>query len=105
VPLTRAGLLSSPQEREAAAALRRQEEMREAKRQQQRLNFLLTQTELYSHFMRNQGIPQAGQPALERSPSVGTSPEDAEENARLQEEAAQAAQAAAARTQDRTRWV
>jgi DNA helicase INO80 len=79
--------------------------MREAKRQQQRLNFLLTQTELYSHFMRNQGIPQAGQPALERSPSVDTSPEDAEENARLQEEAAQAAQAAAARTQDRTRFV
>jgi hypothetical protein len=34
-------------------AARREEEAREAKRQQQRLNFLLTQTELYSHFMKN----------------------------------------------------
>lgn len=39
--------------RAAAEAARRAEEEREAKRQQQRLNFLLTQTELYSHFMKN----------------------------------------------------
>jgi DNA helicase INO80 len=39
--------------RAAAEAARKAEEEREAKRQQQRLNFLLTQTELYSHFMKN----------------------------------------------------
>lgn len=41
------------EEREAAEALKREQEIREAKRQQQRLNFLLSQTELYSHFMQN----------------------------------------------------
>lgn len=49
--------------RAAAEAARRAEEEREARRQQQRLNFLLTQTELYSHFMKNKtavGGPAAG---------------------------------------------
>ncbi|KAK7396221.1 hypothetical protein VNO78_17071 [Psophocarpus tetragonolobus] len=41
------------EEKEAAEALRREQELREAKRQQQRLNFLIQQTELYSHFMQN----------------------------------------------------
>ncbi|KAJ4824645.1 putative DNA helicase ino80 [Turnera subulata] len=41
------------EEREAAEALKREQELREAKRQQQRLNFLIQQTELYSHFMQN----------------------------------------------------
>ncbi|KFK34966.1 hypothetical protein AALP_AA5G217000 [Arabis alpina] len=41
------------QEKEAAEALKREQEVREAKRQQQRLNFLIKQTELYSHFMQN----------------------------------------------------
>lgn len=41
------------EEKEAAEALKREQEIREAKRQQQRLNFLLSQTELYSHFMQN----------------------------------------------------
>ncbi|CAN7013781.1 unnamed protein product [Brassica oleracea var. botrytis] len=37
------------QEKEAAEALKREQELREA----QRLNFLIKQTELYSHFMQN----------------------------------------------------
>ncbi|KAI3526049.1 hypothetical protein L1887_05212 [Cichorium endivia] len=41
------------EEKEAAEALKREQELREAKRQQQRLNFLLSQTELYGHFMQN----------------------------------------------------
>lgn len=41
------------QARAAWEAARKAEEEREARRQQQRLNFLLTQTELYSHFMKN----------------------------------------------------
>jgi DNA helicase INO80 len=47
--------------RAAAEAARKAEEEREARRQQQRLNFLLTQTELYSHFMKNKlGTGDAG---------------------------------------------
>ncbi|CAN8254382.1 unnamed protein product [Cochlearia groenlandica] len=41
------------QEKEAAEALKREHELREAKRQQQSLNFLIKQTELYSHFMQD----------------------------------------------------
>lgn len=38
--------------------MKREEELREAKRQQQRLNFLISQTELYSHFMGNKSSAQ-----------------------------------------------
>ena len=38
-------------EKEALDALKREEELREAKRQARKLNFLITQTELYSHFV------------------------------------------------------
>lgn len=47
------------EEKEAAEALKREQELREAKRQQQRLNFLLSQTELYSHFMQNKSASQS----------------------------------------------
>lgn len=40
-------------EKEAADRVRKEEEMREAKRQARKLNFLITQTELYSHFVGN----------------------------------------------------
>uniref|UniRef100_A0A5B7AT52 Chromatin-remodeling ATPase INO80 n=1 Tax=Davidia involucrata TaxID=16924 RepID=A0A5B7AT52_DAVIN len=50
--------LRKREEREAAEALKREQELREAKRQQQRLNFLLSQTELYSHFMQNKSTSQ-----------------------------------------------
>lgn len=50
--------LRKKEEKEAAEALKREEELREAKRQQQRLNFLLSQTELYSHFMQNKSESQ-----------------------------------------------
>ncbi|KAL4204250.1 hypothetical protein AMTRI_Chr01g108830 [Amborella trichopoda] len=55
--------LRKKEERDAAEALKREEELREAKRQQQRLNFLLTQTELYSHFMQNKSTSQASDPS------------------------------------------
>ena len=38
-------------EKEALERRRIEEEMREAKRQARKLNFLITQTELYSHFV------------------------------------------------------
>jgi hypothetical protein len=43
--------LQKVQERQAIEQRKKDDELREAKRQQQRLNFLLTQTELYTHFM------------------------------------------------------
>ncbi|KAM6965590.1 chromatin-remodeling ATPase INO80 isoform 1-T2 [Aplochiton taeniatus] len=47
-------------EKEALEQRKLDEEMREAKRQQRKLNFLITQTELYAHFMG--GKPSAGGP-------------------------------------------
>ncbi|KAJ6847290.1 DNA helicase INO80-like [Iris pallida] len=48
-------------EKEAAERLKREQELREAKRQQQSLNFLISQTELYSHLMQNKSIPQSAE--------------------------------------------
>ena len=38
-------------EKEAVAQRKKEEEMREVTRQQRKLNYLLTQTELFSHFI------------------------------------------------------
>ncbi|KAM3861231.1 chromatin-remodeling ATPase INO80 [Diretmus argenteus] len=54
-------------EKEALEQRKLDEEMREAKRQQRKLNFLITQTELYAHFMGGKasvGVP-GGDPAQE----------------------------------------
>lgn len=53
------------EEKEAAEALKREQELREAKRQQQRLNFLLSQTELYGHFMQNKSSSQPPETLVE----------------------------------------
>ncbi|KAI7754871.1 hypothetical protein M8C21_025130 [Ambrosia artemisiifolia] len=53
------------EEKEAAEALKREQELREARRQQQRLNFLLSQTELYGHFMQNKSSSQPTETLLE----------------------------------------
>ncbi|XP_056158744.1 chromatin-remodeling ATPase INO80 isoform X4 [Syzygium oleosum] len=92
------------EEREAAEALKREQELREAKRQQQRLNFLIQQTELYSHFMQNK--PNSQQPeafpvgdttvndqeALLSSLDVGPGEDEDPEEAELRKEALKAAQ-------------
>lgn len=92
------------EEREAAEALRREQELREAKRQQQRLNFLIQQTELYSHFMQNKANSQPLEPMSVGDEKPGSqemllSPSDAEpseqedpEEAELKKEALKAAQ-------------
>ncbi|CAN6289438.1 unnamed protein product [Urochloa humidicola] len=91
--------LRKKEEREAAEALKREEELREAKRQQQRLNFLLSQTELYSHFMQN----KAGASAL---PDEEDSPDEDEEadpeEAQLKREALRAAQHAVSQQKMKT---
>ena len=43
-------------EREAIEQRKRDEEIREARRQQLKLNYLLTQTELFSHFVRSKTV-------------------------------------------------
>ncbi|KAK9154787.1 hypothetical protein Sjap_002267 [Stephania japonica] len=49
------------EEKEAAEALKREQEAREARRHEQRLNFLISQTELYSHFMQNKFASQTSE--------------------------------------------
>ncbi|WCJ33422.1 Chromatin-remodeling ATPase INO80 [Euphorbia peplus] len=92
------------EEREAAEALKREQELREAKRQQHRLNFLIQQTELYSHFMQNKPNSQASEAMpvedaildSQEIPmsSLETGPTDVEdpEDAKLREDAMKAAQ-------------
>ncbi|KOM40548.1 hypothetical protein LR48_Vigan04g074600 [Vigna angularis] len=95
------------EEKEAAEALRREQELREAKRQQQRLNFLIQQTELYSHFMQNKSnllssetLPTVEEDANDQDAMIDDSadakPEDEEdpEEAELKKEALKAAQEA-----------
>ncbi|XP_060967508.1 chromatin-remodeling ATPase INO80 isoform X1 [Cannabis sativa] len=95
--------LRKKEEREAAEALRREQELREAKRQQQRLNFLIQQTELYSHFMQNKSSTQASEATLVdeeiteqeehiMSVDAGKVEEDDPEEAELKREALKAAQ-------------
>lgn len=92
------------EEREAAEALKREQELREAKRQQQRLNFLIQQTELYSHFMQNKPNSQPSEALSVEDEKLdeeemllstfGTGPSDEEdpEEAELRKEALKAAQ-------------
>ncbi|KAL0316801.1 UNVERIFIED_CONTAM: Chromatin-remodeling ATPase INO80 [Sesamum radiatum] len=90
------------EEKEAAEALKREQELREAKRQQQRLNFLLSQTELYSHFMQNKtsqssetlavGEEKANDQEMLLSSSEALLEEEDLEDAELRKEALRAAQ-------------
>ncbi|KAG2551868.1 chromatin-remodeling ATPase INO80-like [Panicum virgatum] len=91
--------LRKKEEREAAEALKREEELREAKRQQQRLNFLLSQTELYSHFMQNKAGASA--PPDEEDVPDEDGEEDPEE-AQLKREAMRAAQHAVSQQKMKT---
>ncbi|KAI9145778.1 SNF2 family N-terminal domain-containing protein [Paraphysoderma sedebokerense] len=47
-------------EKEALERIKREEELREARRQARKLNFLITQTELYSHFVVKKMGPATG---------------------------------------------
>ncbi|XP_076955078.1 chromatin-remodeling ATPase INO80-like [Bidens hawaiensis] len=90
------------EEKEAAEALKREQELREAKRQQQRLNFLLSQTELYGHFMQNKSSAQPAEALLENdktndqeaimSSSDAIAIEEDPEEAQMKMEALKAAQ-------------
>ena len=84
---------------------KKEEEEREAKRQQQRLNFLLTQTELYSHFMANKmgdAAPEESKQVNEKDAKASElDEENREEEKRLEEEAKKKAEEAIAFTSQR----
>jgi DNA helicase INO80 len=68
-------------EKEALEKRKRDEETREAKRQQRKLNFLITQTELFSHFLANkvaEGIVYYNAHIILNYIDSATAPPDAE---------------------------
>ncbi|KAJ1731584.1 putative DNA helicase ino80 [Coemansia biformis] len=94
-------------EREAAERQKQEEEARETRRQARKLNFLITQTELYSHFIGNkidQDAPPAGEPkdAGDAAQFQAIDFDDADDAA-LTERARQSAQNALAQQQAQTR--
>lgn len=88
--------------------------MREAKRQQQRLNFLIQQTELYSHFMQNKPMTQFSesfpkdneisdhQKAFASSSEVVPTEEESSEDDILRKEALRVAQDAVSKQKEFT---
>jgi DNA helicase INO80 len=73
-------------QRSALEARRHEQEIQEARRQQRKLNFLLTQTELYAHFMASKLSPAAA-----RAQSGAAATQLMEEALRTQKHQAQAA--------------
>lgn len=67
-------------EKEALERAKAEEESREAKRQSRKLNFLLTQTELYSHFIGKKiKTAEAERPDDEDDIAEGSGSKDVEE--------------------------
>ncbi|GAB2295564.1 Putative DNA helicase ino80 [Dionaea muscipula] len=79
------------EEKEAAEALKRQQEAEEAKRAEKRLDFLLSQTELFSHFMQKKSSTQPSKLNDEELTDTETLKEDPDD-AELKKEALRAAQ-------------
>eukprot|EP00049_Salpingoeca_infusionum_P019547 m.362363 g.362363 ORF g.362363 m.362363 type:complete len:1404 (+) comp20404_c0_seq1:299-4510(+) len=102
-------------EREYMDQLKKEQEMREARQQQRKFNFLLTQTELYAHFMQkkvNQPSDKDKEAEIlkklaadEPTPTKGQALADDEEETteEMQQRALQQAQNAFEATQQRTR--
>ncbi|KAJ1988587.1 putative DNA helicase ino80 [Coemansia spiralis] len=101
-------------EREAAEKQKQEEEAREARRQARKLNFLITQTELYSHFIGNKisegvNLTKADEKTKESAGASGIAKEfksidfDEADDAALAAHARQSAQNALAQQQAQTR--
>ncbi|KAJ2499193.1 putative DNA helicase ino80 [Coemansia sp. RSA 1972] len=101
-------------EREAAERRKQEEEAREARRQKRKLNFLLTQTELYSHFIGSKiggggGEDKSASETQAKGDAGGDATEfkdidfDAEDDATLAAHARQSAQNALAQQQAQMR--
>ena len=79
-------------DREAAEARRKEEEAREEKRKQQQLNFLLTQTELYAHFMaKKMGHEQPDPVAEQQQKLAALKDEDKAQEEEMQKKATEIA--------------
>lgn len=88
-------------EREALEKRRQEEEAREAKRQAKKLHFLITQTELYSHFIAGKGGTPVG-PVSSKTPSVTKTTDFADlDDQTIQDEAARIAKKAVDAVKDR----
>ena len=95
-------------EKEALEKLKQEEEMREARRQARKLNFLITQTELYSHFVGKKiGVVDENDVPSQADASqavlFGHIDFDNEDDDVLRQRAEQAAQQALALANERTR--
>lgn len=89
-------------EKEAAERRRLEEEERENRRQAKKLNFLLTQTELYSHFIAKKGPQQPAVSAQGSKLAAGIDFADVEDQV-LRDEAERVALEAVAAQRDKTR--
>lgn len=96
------------EEKEAAEALKRERELEEARRQQKRLDFLLSQTELFSHFMQNKSAARPSE-ALSGDEMINSEETENEkageedmEDAELKKEALRAAQDAVSKQKKMT---
>ncbi|KAI8823631.1 SNF2 family N-terminal domain-containing protein [Fimicolochytrium jonesii] len=98
-------------EKEKMESRKREEEMREAQRQARKLNFLITQTELYSHFVgKKLGVADDDASADAKIPEPAAQAEpfrdidfDTEDDEQLKARAAVQAQAALAKQQEAAR--
>jgi DNA helicase INO80 len=63
-------------EKESREKLKKEEDLREAKRAARKLNFLITQTELYSHFIGNKVKSALNYAALSQSPDLMLNTDD-----------------------------
>lgn len=90
-------------EKEAQEAIKREEELREAKRQQRKLNFLITQTELYSHFIGNKSAQVAALEGKSKSDDVSEIDFDNDNEQELAEQAKLSAQRALMKQRDSTK--
>lgn len=95
-------------EKEAIEKLKKEEEAREKKRQMKKLNFLITQTELYSHFVVNKlKTEEEEEENDENKPEILASGETTDiadmDDAELNQLAKKQAQAALSRQQEKTK--
>lgn len=86
-------------EKEAIEKRKQEEEVREARRQARKLNFLITQTELYTHFMSKKIVPEKS--PLDEGLSAGID-FDAVDEEILEMQARKSAMAAVATQQSKT---
>ncbi|KAJ1921574.1 putative DNA helicase ino80 [Mycoemilia scoparia] len=93
-------------EKEAAEKQRQEEEAREARRQQRKLNFLISQTELYSHFIAEKkadGSEDASKQDEENTKDFNDLDFDSDKEDELAQQARASARNALAQHQDRIR--